>query len=263
MSGSRNRTHAFTLIELLIVIAIIALLISLVLPSVGSARRTTWNVLCQNNLRQLGLATQMYLDEQKDPVFFDLTSLGPSIYNHIAVVDALQPYLGYMGSKPFDCQAAKGLSSVRDPANVPYLAGAGRFFVATTESGTLNPMAVLTTPNGPFPRYTEYWFNDSRIWPEPPAIARSGVSARKWRLIKWPQYVVVATDALDEFPRHQGAKANARTLQNQASGVGSVGKNNFLFGDQSVKMLDYDKYQEEPDPAGAPAPFYNWGHYYP
>jgi hypothetical protein len=89
------------------------------------------------------------------------------------------------------------------------------------------------------------------------------VSGRKWRLIKFPQYVVVSTDALDEFPRHQGAKANPRTLQNQNTGVGNSGKNNFLFGDQAVKMIDYSDYQDRPDPAGAPAPFYNWGHYYP
>ncbi len=274
MTCARQSRKAFTLIELLVVIAIIGLLVSLLLPSLGSAKRTTWNVLCQNNLRQLGLATQIYFDEQKDPVFFDLQRLDPNnmgtIFYHVPVVDTLQPYLGYAGNQPFNCPAAKGLSSTRDPENVTYLAANGRVFVSHLESDydasgnmVFNPFQMIANfRQGPFPRYTEYWFNDSRIIPPAPAAARSGVSKRRWRLIKWPQYVVMATDALDEFPRHQGAKANPRTTANQSTGIGSIGKNNFLFGDQSVKMIEYTDYREKPDPAGAPAPFYNWGHVY-
>jgi len=54
----------FSLIELLVVIAVIAILAELVLPSLSSARAKARSTQCQNNLRQLGLATRMYLDEQ-------------------------------------------------------------------------------------------------------------------------------------------------------------------------------------------------------
>src|SRR5688572_1909275 len=47
---------AFTIVELLVVLAIIGLLIALLLPAVQSARESARRTTCQNNLRQLGLA---------------------------------------------------------------------------------------------------------------------------------------------------------------------------------------------------------------
>lgn len=59
----RGRRSAFSLIELLVVVGVIALLLAILIPSLCAAREQVQALKCASNLRNLGLAFQMYADE--------------------------------------------------------------------------------------------------------------------------------------------------------------------------------------------------------
>ena len=97
--GGVNRRHAFTLVELLVVVSIIALLVGILVPVLKGAKDAARRTACASNLRQLGTAIRMYLVESNDVLpaatpFGGLPGWGhgaPFDFPDIATV--LKPYL--------------------------------------------------------------------------------------------------------------------------------------------------------------------------
>lgn len=73
MKRHSNSEKAFTLVELLVVIAVIAILAALLLPVLTAAKRKASQTTCLNNLKQLGLGMKIYINDNSD-VFPGLAS---------------------------------------------------------------------------------------------------------------------------------------------------------------------------------------------
>ncbi len=63
-----RRKHAFTLVELLVVIGIIAVLISILLPALNKAREQSRRTVCLSNLRSVHQLFAMYANQNKDQI---------------------------------------------------------------------------------------------------------------------------------------------------------------------------------------------------
>jgi prepilin-type N-terminal cleavage/methylation domain-containing protein len=96
ISGREAQRTAFTLVELLVVVSIIALLVAIALPSMRSARRVAKRTACATNLHSLGQAMRMYLSDSND--YLPVVEAVPSApfdpaHPRPSIAALLQPYV--------------------------------------------------------------------------------------------------------------------------------------------------------------------------
>src|SRR5262249_31093114 len=101
-SGKRMKRNGFTLVEVLVVLALIAVLLALLLPAVQQAREAARRTDCLSHLRQIGLAVHSYYDVNSGRFFLhhpfdaDVSSNASSAdsFAEIYWEDKLMPFIG-------------------------------------------------------------------------------------------------------------------------------------------------------------------------
>lgn len=155
VSRGRRMSAGFTLIELLTVIAIIGVLAALLLPTIGKVRENAKSTRCVENLRQVGMAIQGYVNDNKGLLpcvgFYGISSH----YNRDPrnLQNSLLPYLGINAAQTWDTSATASLESAifNCPGYKGNVGGKGYALqnpVLTDDGASVNPWGFMRDAQG-------------------------------------------------------------------------------------------------------------------
>jgi prepilin-type processing-associated H-X9-DG protein/prepilin-type N-terminal cleavage/methylation domain-containing protein len=215
----RIASRGFTLVELLVVIGIITILIGILMPALGKARQQSQLVQCQSNLRQWGMAWQMYVDANEGLIPLDGpkgdTAVGDVIgpagqagllgindqqlwYNAVPIYAGIKSYYQMMldkqnGVSPLPCSGSNSIwvcptaGQPQSYSNKDQISADGQYYLlnAVDSTGALS----VKTPNNAM-MYTSYVMNSQ--------ILSSSVAAAKMSQLRPTNLCVLMMERLEE-----------------------------------------------------------------
>ena len=188
---TRNSSRcAFTLLELLVVIAVIGILAALLLTVLSRAKARAQQTACLSNLKQIGLGIHLYADEHDDTL--------PGIVITNGMPWSYQWRFFKELTKSYD-----GLNGQSSPNDKLFACPADTFYYSNTN---WTPLIRASMHDDPWADYSSYWFSRMNLFPNPATGGfYHGIAGRKMSSIRNPVRTVMVADqpAVFAYSWHQ------------------------------------------------------------